>query len=301
MICASARAVALGEVAPTMIDAGDELLQAALDLGLEGRQRDERRVVVVLPHRRLALRRQHADDLERDVLDAHQLADRVGVGAEQLVDDGLAEDARPWRPPRRPSRSAARPRAIGQLRIAKYSGDGAVDAGASSSGPRTMSCALGAELRRGVASPPAPRVWMAAGRPRSASACEPKPPRAPPAVVRAGQDDQQVGAHRGERLPRPAPWPPRRWRPWRSPRPTPMMMPSVVRNERILLRSSARIATRRVCSGFMTAPPAAASAGARNRPLRLLADVRLAACRPASRPRATRTPRCRARGSRGRW
>ena len=33
--------------------------------------------------------------------------------------------------------------------------------------------------------------------------------------------------------------------------PTPMMMPSVVRNERILLRKRARSATRSVTSGFM--------------------------------------------------
>ncbi len=39
--------------------------------------------------------------------------------------------------------------------------------------------------------------------------------------------------------------------------PTPMMMPSTVRNERILLRSSARSATRKVSSGITRRPPCA--------------------------------------------
>ena len=47
--------------------------------------------------------------------------------------------------------------------------------------------------------------------------------------------------------------------------PTPMMMPSVVRNERSLLRRTARSATRSVCQGFMTAPRRSTDVGARGR------------------------------------
>ena len=48
-------------------------------------------VVVVLAHRRLALRAEHADHREGHVADAHGLAERIGPVAEQLVDHGLAE------------------------------------------------------------------------------------------------------------------------------------------------------------------------------------------------------------------
>ena len=46
-------------------DPGDELLEAALDLVLEGRDRDVRDVVVVRAHRRLALAIEDPDDEER--------------------------------------------------------------------------------------------------------------------------------------------------------------------------------------------------------------------------------------------
>jgi hypothetical protein len=48
-------------------------------------------VVEVLPHGRLALARQHAHDLERDLLDPHGLSDRIGTGAKQIIDHGLAQ------------------------------------------------------------------------------------------------------------------------------------------------------------------------------------------------------------------
>ena len=59
---------------------------------------------------------------------------------------------------------------------------------------------------------------------------------------RARHDDEQVRCPSPRTPARPSPSRPRRSPPSRSPRATPMMMPSVVRNERILLRSSARTA-----------------------------------------------------------
>jgi hypothetical protein len=52
---------------------------------------DDDRVVLVLPEVIEALGGEHADDLERDVADAHRLPDGIGFG-EELVGDGLAED-----------------------------------------------------------------------------------------------------------------------------------------------------------------------------------------------------------------
>ncbi len=68
------------------------VVEAPLDLPREGRERDERGVVVVLTARRLPLADCDADDREGRAADAHVLADGIGVGAEELLDDRLAED-----------------------------------------------------------------------------------------------------------------------------------------------------------------------------------------------------------------
>ena len=71
--------------------AGDELLQPPLDLGQEGGDGDEHHVVVVAAAGRLPLALGDAGHLEGDVLDAHDLAGRIGVGPEQSFGDGLPE------------------------------------------------------------------------------------------------------------------------------------------------------------------------------------------------------------------
>src|ERR1019366_2305562 len=79
------------------------VVEPSLDLARERGDGDERGVVVVLPARRLPLADRDADDRERRARDAHVLPDGVGVRAEELGDDGLAEhdDLRPrldvWR------------------------------------------------------------------------------------------------------------------------------------------------------------------------------------------------------------
>ena len=72
--------------------AGDVLLQAALDLVLEGRDWDERRVVVVRAHGRLPLALQQTHDEEGHRADAHRLADGIDARAEELLGDRRAED-----------------------------------------------------------------------------------------------------------------------------------------------------------------------------------------------------------------
>ena len=57
----------------------------AHQLLLHGRVRDDDRVVLVLPHRGLPLAREHANHLERLVLDADDLARRIGADAKQLI------------------------------------------------------------------------------------------------------------------------------------------------------------------------------------------------------------------------
>ena len=104
-----ARAVASAERGADVQRPGDVGGQAALDAGLEGLDRDEHAVVEVLPGGRLALARQHADDGERDAADAHRAADRIGAGAEQVVDHGLAQHRHLGRRSPRRRRSAGCP------------------------------------------------------------------------------------------------------------------------------------------------------------------------------------------------
>ena len=87
--CAAASAICCGHrverhaVLGRDRDAGDVL--HAEQLLLHGRVGDDDGVVLVLPHRRLPLAGEHADDLERLVLDADDRAGRIGAGAEQLI------------------------------------------------------------------------------------------------------------------------------------------------------------------------------------------------------------------------
>ncbi len=92
--------------------------------------------------------------------------------------------------------------------------------------------------------------WMAARSSQVRVGCEPKPPMAPPALVEPGSTMSMFEPIEAKACSTRA----------LAPSPmatmaitaeTPMMTPSVVRKERILLRGSARSATRRVWSQFM--------------------------------------------------
>ena len=69
----------------------------ALDLLHDRRVGHDDRVVLILARRRLPLHVEHADHRARLLLDADLLADRI-LGPEQLIDDGLAEQADGGRP-----------------------------------------------------------------------------------------------------------------------------------------------------------------------------------------------------------
>ena len=83
--------------------------------------------------------------------------------------------------------------------------------------------------------------------------CEPEPPRAPPEVFEPGMTMSRfepIDANASSTLAlAPSPMATEKMTAH-----TPMIMPSVVRNERILLRMSARKATRSVCRMLMAAP-----------------------------------------------
>ena len=166
----------------TMIVPVQVLLEAALDLRHERRRRDEHAVVVVLTHRRLAL--------------ARAARPRPGTGCCGCAPSGRSgrrrgrtacrrrsgRAPRPWS--RRRCRTAAerRPRRGRPAAHEEVVGRGAGDAGR----PVRL---LGDDLARSCASAAprtgstAPRAGWRRDRPRSASACDPKPPCAPPAVV----------------------------------------------------------------------------------------------------------------------
>jgi hypothetical protein len=83
--------------------------------------------------------------------------------------------------------------------------------------------------------------------------CDPKPPRCPPAVDDPGRTISRfvpIAANACSTCDfAPAPM-----AIIAMTAPTPMMIPRVVKNERSLLRKTARSATRRVCQRFMPAP-----------------------------------------------
>ena len=140
-------------------------------------------VVVVVAARRLALALGDADDAERDVLDAHALADRIGAGAEQLLGDGLAEH--------------------GDLGagVDVLGGDAAAQRGSASCGSRRTpgvvpvigvaqfwsadDLAGGVQARRHEAHAAGPRSRMAFMSSQVSVGCEPAPTLAPPGGLRA--------------------------------------------------------------------------------------------------------------------
>ena len=65
----------------------------AQDALLRGGKGDQDEIVLILAAAGIALGRQHADHRQRHVFDQHGGADRIGILAEQIIHDGLAEDA----------------------------------------------------------------------------------------------------------------------------------------------------------------------------------------------------------------
>ena len=173
------------------------VVEASLDLPLVGRDRDERGVVVVLPARRLPLGDRDAHDREGRARDPHALADRIRVGAEELLHHGLAQhhdlrsgvdvlpgdaDARLHRPVadievvgRGPGDARGPVRVVADQRLG-----GAQRRGGGLHGRHLGPERLEVVLREGRLRPEAAAL-SARGR-------------------RSRQDDEQVRPHRGERL-----------------------------------------------------------------------------------------------------
>ena len=193
--------------------ARDELLQAALDLREERRHRDVDDVVVVVAARRLALAAAHAHHLERDVGDAHGLADRIGAGAEQVGRRRSGPARRSWRRASTSSGDSTAPRRAGQLRISKNSGVVPVTF-VDQLRPRRRPGRWRARAARRSGRRRRRRGWRA-GRPRSASATIRRPPWRRPTSSRPTTRSARWSpsprrpARRGRARPR-------RSRPWRS-------------------------------------------------------------------------------------